>query len=581
MKPRHSYTLIGRGMERGRRFRPTTMGAALLWSAIAVSPALGDEFFIADGDLDGLRAAITESNGNGEADTIHLAAGGQYLILSADNDTDGPNGLPVISSQIDIEGNGATLHRVSGSPELRIIMVSSSGDVTMRDIVVSGGRLSNAGGGIRIAGGSLTLERATVRENWVRDEGGGGIANIGGTLLLIDTSISDNEVGFRGFDGGGIWNEMGEVTAANCTISRNMTHRSGGGMMNHGGTVSIAGSVVSDNSTSDGGGGGVYARENAVLMISDSTVTRNHADSGAGIASTDASTEVIRCMVSDNVVGVGRFDGGGIVSSGGSLTVVDSTICGNRATRGGGIDCGYAEVIIRSCTICQNEAVYDGGGISKGYDTLALVNSTISGNSSQVGDGGGVYIRGGTTSIVNCTLAMNQVADGHGSNLRVYGVADRTDVTNCIIADAVGGTDTWGGYTDIGYNIVEDGSGVSQSSSRSGDPSLGPLMDNGGPSPTHMLLDGSIARDTGDCAGGTVDVDQRGISRPQGDGCDVGAVEAECVADFNRDGVTDTRDVIDFLSAWAGGDGSADLDQNGVIDTRDVLSFLGAWAAGC
>ena len=54
-----------------------------------------------------------------------------------------------------------------------------------------------------------------------------------------------------------------------------------------------------------------------------------------------------------------------------------------------------------------------------------------------------------------------------------------------------------------------------------------------------------------------------------------------CLADFNGDGAIDTRDVLAFLNAWAGGDASADIDGNGVIDTRDVLAFLNLWTTGC
>lgn len=54
-----------------------------------------------------------------------------------------------------------------------------------------------------------------------------------------------------------------------------------------------------------------------------------------------------------------------------------------------------------------------------------------------------------------------------------------------------------------------------------------------------------------------------------------------CYADFNGDGVVDTRDVLAFLNAWTQQDASSDCDDNGVIDTRDVLCFLNAWTAGC
>jgi hypothetical protein len=54
-----------------------------------------------------------------------------------------------------------------------------------------------------------------------------------------------------------------------------------------------------------------------------------------------------------------------------------------------------------------------------------------------------------------------------------------------------------------------------------------------------------------------------------------------CVADFNGDGMVDSRDVIAFLNSWAAGDGAADANGDGAIDTRDVILFLNLWAAGC
>ena len=56
------------------------------------------------------------------------------------------------------------------------------------------------------------------------------------------------------------------------------------------------------------------------------------------------------------------------------------------------------------------------------------------------------------------------------------------------------------------------------------DPLLGVLQDNGGPTQTMLLMPGSSAIDTGynpSCA----TTDQRGVPRPQGPTCDIGAVE--------------------------------------------------------
>ena len=55
----------------------------------------------------------------------------------------------------------------------------------------------------------------------------------------------------------------------------------------------------------------------------------------------------------------------------------------------------------------------------------------------------------------------------------------------------------------------------------------------------------------------------------------------DCAADFNGDGVVDSRDVLAFLNAWANDDASADCNEDGSVNTQDVLCFLNLWNAGC
>ena len=54
-----------------------------------------------------------------------------------------------------------------------------------------------------------------------------------------------------------------------------------------------------------------------------------------------------------------------------------------------------------------------------------------------------------------------------------------------------------------------------------------------------------------------------------------------CRADFDGNGIIDTRDFVAFLDAWGSGDPAADFDGDGAIDTRDFVSFLNRWASGC
>ena len=88
--------------------------------------------------------------------------------------------------------------------------------------------------------------------------------------------------------------------------------------------------------------------------------------------------------------------------------------------------------------------------------------------------------------------------------------------------------------TSAGYNLIHVISGCTIAGDTTGnivgvDPWLLPLADNGGPTWTHALAPGSLAVDAGSCTsmgGVAITVDQRGIGRPQGVTCDVGAYEA-------------------------------------------------------
>src|SRR5262249_23094313 len=87
-----------------------------------------------------------------------------------------------------------------------------------------------------------------------------------------------------------------------------------------------------------------------------------------------------------------------------------------------------------------------------------------------------------------------------------------------------------GSLTSNGHNIVQVGSNPCVFTPKTGDqtgvdPKLGPLADNGGGTQTRALLPGSPALDAGNTSGCPAAQDQRGVARPQGPGCDIGAYE--------------------------------------------------------
>jgi CSLREA domain-containing protein len=228
--------------------------------------------------------------------------------------------------------------------------------------------------------------------------------------------------------------------------------------------------------------------------------------------------------------GVGTNIGGGIRASG-SLTLRDSEIVGNSTFMwGGGLSfcCGNATIV--GSTFENNTAQFQGGGIHNialafGQSTQ-LINSTVVGNHAPIG-GGVMIVDVGSFDLINSTIADNtSIAEfGSGVAWETNSVSFSNTVLSNNTCSLLTGIppDTNGhnmeGPSDTCFPPGTDQSGVT-------DVGLGPLADHGGPTRTMPLLPGSPALDSAlltDCPM----ADQRGVRRPQGVGCDVGAFERE------------------------------------------------------
>jgi hypothetical protein len=121
------------------------------------------------------------------------------------------------------------------------------------------------------------------------------------------------------------------------------------------------------------------------------------------------------------------------------------------------------------------------------------------------------------------------------------------------VATQAAGADCEGApVTSQGYNLDSDGTCTSQPTDiTSATPGLDALALNApGTTATHALLSGSPAIDAGDCNGGAITTDQRGVSRPQGAACDIGAFELE-PPDADGDGIPDDEDACPFIAGLA------------------------------
>ena len=388
--------------------------------------------------------------------------------------------------------------------------------------------LTGAGSGDTIIQAATSSADATSR-----------VFNItGGSVAISDVAVQNgNTAGV----GGGIYNEdSGTVKISNSTVSGNTARSAGGGIVNSRGALTLINSTVSGNTARSGGGGGIVNSRGALNLIN-STVSGNTAgDSGGGINHFLGVLTMTNSTISDNTAGAG----GGIRNFG-TGNVIDSTISGNSASGGGGIYNDSGTLNINNGTVSGNSARSGGGIYNRG--TLSLTNSTITGNVADTGSGGGIRHVSGTAELDNAIIAENTAATG---------------------------PDCSGTLTSLGYNLIGDdtdcGFAPVTGDLVNVDPLLAPLQDNGGPSFTHALLPGSPAINhipVEDCE---VTTDQRGVARPQGAACDIGAFEFRVPGDANGDWVVDMVDLRFVTAAMGTSNLMADLNGDRVVDIRDL-----------
>jgi hypothetical protein len=223
--------------------------------------------------------------------------------------------------------------------------------------------------------------------------------------------------------------------------------------------------------------------------------------------------------------------GGGIEADTDSVTLVRSTVSGNHASTGGGV--AAIHVTLVGSTVSDNTAGSTGGGVWADQ-TLAATNSTIAGNQAGAA-GGGLVVVNTAIGLLHSTVVGNTAPVG--SNIQIQPGGDELIAFASVIGTPQGGTscDLAPGAvtTSQGANFSSDGScGFGEAPDDldgGGDPELGPLGANGGPTLTMLPATGSPLIDRAECVTGeaAVPTDQRAVARPQGARCDAGAVEVE------------------------------------------------------
>jgi parallel beta-helix repeat protein len=395
-----------------------------------------------------------------------------------------------------------------------------SGVVDIAGVTIRNGRRVNFGGALQIGASAIvSLSGSLLTQNV-------DAINSAGTLTVADCRV---EAG-GGPDFGDAVTNLGTLAFLRSTVSP------GGGLsagIINGGQLTVV------DSEAFGGLHGILNEFMATAIVTDSVLH----DNAFGIRNLGVAT-LEGCSLDGNTTIAG--DSGAGVTSSGILNMVDSVVGDNTASDGGGIrNTGIAT--LRNCTIAGNKTSGIGGtGAGGGIwntGTLEMANCTISGNQALTGQGGGIWNSGsGSLVLRNCTVSENTASSGGG----VAVGAGSVELANTIVAanTAADGVDCQGPSTSLGFNLIGNATGCDLAASQGDlvgsaespvDPMLGPLQGNGGPTLTHALLFGSPAIEAGSPAtpgsGGSAceSSDQRGVARPQGARCDIGAYEAPAI----------------------------------------------------
>ncbi|HLO15511.1 MAG TPA: choice-of-anchor Q domain-containing protein [Anaerolineales bacterium] len=283
------------------------------------------------------------------------------------------------------------------------------------------------------------------------------------------------------YSGGGISN-MGILNVINSSFFDIDTAIDGGAIRNAG-RLTVLGSTFQNITALSGGA--IYNQDK--MTVTNSTFTNNFARNGGAIYNRVGTSDAFGLIRESSFIGNSAEAGGGVYNEGayvsdeivGSLEVTNSTFTGNSV-------------------------LYTGSALLNESGHLMVTNSTIVNNASQ-GTGGGIYSHNPVGVPTTLSLANNILANNSG--------LDCYTVNTTLLLST--------------HNLIESNGGAGNACGDPvtiSNPNLGPLADNGGPTQTMALGDDSPAIDAGDNTKCPT-TDQRGVVRPQGAHCDIGAFE--------------------------------------------------------
>ena len=402
----------------------------------------------------------------------------------------GFNGTETALSQRNIALNVTVLSGDIGAP-------GDSSDNSYHVVNSNGAGSTAVLDGFTITGGNATALGSSDTEE------GGGIYNVGSSPTFRNLIIVANQALF----GGGMYSAGSNATLTNVRFTSNTAFNQAGGMYNDAGSTPILNNVTFDLNSAVHFGGAMYNYSTAAPSLGNASFLNNYA-----------------------------VNGGAVYNDGSAPTFTNVSFTANWATNNGGAmnNVLSAAPVLNGVTFFANQASSAGAGIYTNNSNPALTNVTFYGNRSA--SGGGMYTDNSASLYVvllkNITFSANVGAMfNQGSHLIIsnsvfwgdyYEIGDISSssvtIKDSVVQGAAAGSDCLSDPQVTCTNVLHT------------DPHLGPLQNNTGFTQTMALGAGSSAIDAGGVNAPCASTDQRGVSRPQGGACDMGAYEVHALS---------------------------------------------------
>lgn len=437
--------------------------------------------------------------------------------------------------------------------------INSTGTLTITNTTFTSNSATNNGGAIYINGGTATITSSTFNtQNAAVIDDGAAIYLNNGTLSINNSTFTNNDTS-NGF-GGAIYQDDGTlnigITTGN-TFTNNDANDTvgmgeegaGGAIYKTGGNMTIGAVGVTNTfntNTTDGSGGAIYVDATGTYSITNATFTSNSSANEGGAIHNNGETATITSSTFSSNSSTG--DRGGAISNdggGSNLTIITNTLNGNTSAggEGGGAIYNSGTMSITGSTLNANSVsgTLDGGAIYNENGNLTIQNNTFYGNQTTTTAGslgGAIYSDGGTLNISFVSFSDNRASAGNGSDIHTVdnGGTDTLNVFRSFLVNPINSTiNCFSNFdTENTTNSLIEGNAAAGNScgtvASTAFASTFTLANNGGTTQTLAITPAmtSIFNAATVCtnsAGTTVTTDQRGISRPQGTNCDLGAFE--------------------------------------------------------